>query len=106
MSAATALICINMVHISPWGATEALMAGAGDVLSADGVLYLYGPYKMNGEHTAPSNIDFDGWLKDRDPSFGVRDLEAVIDEAAKNGLNHVETRPMPANNFSVVFRKA
>lgn len=101
----SALIAINMVHISPWESTLALMAGAGEVLEAGGVLYLYGPYKTGGRHTASSNADFDGWLKGRDPAWGVRDLETVIDAAAKAGLTHQTTAGMPANNLSVVFRR-
>jgi len=100
-----AVLCINMIHISPWAATVGLMTGAGAALKAGGVLYLYGPYKMDGRHTAPSNERFEGWLKDRDPSFGVRDLAAVQAEAEGNGLAFLEARPMPANNFSVIFRK-
>lgn len=102
---ASALICVNMIHISPWACTEALMAGAGDVLEPGGVLYLYGPYKVGGVHTAPSNADFDGWLKAQDPAYGVRDLEAVLGEAAGAGLVFDRTVEMPANNKSVVLRK-
>jgi SAM-dependent methyltransferase len=99
------VVCINMVHISPWNVTRALMAGAGRVLDAGGVLYLYGPYKIDGQHTAHSNHAFDESLKDRDPRWGVRDLADVVDEAAINGLTHIETVQMPANNQSVIFRR-
>lgn len=102
---AAAMVCINMVHISPWAVTQALMAGAGRTLSAGGVLYLYGPYKIDGVHTAPSNQTFDENLRSRDPAWGVRDLADVIAEAAAHGLAHVETVAMPANNQSVVFKR-
>ena len=100
-----AVVCINMIHISPWAATEGLMQGAGRVLRAGGILYLYGPYKVDGQHTAPSNERFEGWLKDQNPAFGVRDMAAVQAEAEKRGLSFAEARSMPANNFSLIFRK-
>lgn len=105
VSRADGIVCVNMIHISPWSCTEALMRGAGRTLSPGGVLYLYGPYRVGGRHTAPSNARFEGWLKGQDPRWGVRDVEAVIAEAAKNGLAHAETVDMPANNKSVVFRR-
>ncbi len=102
---ADALVCINMIHIAPWAVSEALMAGAGRTLPAGGVLYLYGPYQIDGRHTAPSNQEFDAWLRTQDPQWGVRDLGAVTDLAARHGLALAETVPMPANNFSVIFRR-
>ena len=102
---ADAIVCCNMIHIAPWQATLDLMQGAGKILPKDGVLFLYGPYRRRGAHTAPSNEAFDADLKRRNPEWGVRDMEAVIDEAAKNGLRFSEAVAMPANNFSVVFRK-
>lgn len=102
---ADAVICINMIHIAPWSAAEGLMAGAARVLPADGVLYLYGPYQVDGRHTADSNRDFDAWLRAQDPAWGVRDLGDVSDLAARHGFALVETVPMPANNLSVVFRR-
>lgn len=105
IAAADAVVCINMIHIAPWDACQGLMRGAGALLPPGGVLYLYGPYRVDGRHTAPSNAQFDAWLKARDPRFGVRDLEAVSAEAARHRLALAETVPMPANNFSVVFRK-
>ncbi len=103
LTRAEALVCINMIHITPWSATEGLMRGAGRVLPAGGVLYLYGPYRVGGRHTAPSNAAFDDGLKARHPSWGVRDLGEVAELAAAHGLRLVETVPMPANNLSVVF---
>lgn len=98
-----ALVAINMIHISPWEATLGLMAGAGRLLGKGGVLYTYGAYKRGGRHTAPSNEAFEGWLKQRDERFGVRDLEAVEEAAGARGLRLREIIEMPANNFSLVF---
>lgn len=100
-----AIVCINMIHIAPWEAAESLFRGAGARLAAGGVLYLYGPYRRNGAHTAPSNEAFDQQLRARDPRWGVRDMEAVAALGEKAGLTLVETAAMPANNFSVVFEK-
>lgn len=100
------LYCANMIHISPWNAGQALIEGAGRILPAGGLMILYGPYMIGGKHTAPSNEQFDGWLKAQSPSWGVRDLGVVKAEAAKAGLEHVETVRMPANNLTVVWRKA
>lgn len=100
-----AIVNINMIHISPWSATLGLMAGAARLLPDDGVLYLYGPYKQGGEHTAPSNAAFDQSLQIQNPEWGVRDLEAVIAAAEAAGLSFVQTWEMPANNLSVLFQK-
>ena len=100
---ADAVLCINMVHISPWQATEQLLAGCGRILGHGGVLYLYGPYRRDGRHTAPSNEAFDASLRQRDPQWGVRDLETVVEAASGQGLELVEVVEMPANNLSVVF---
>lgn len=100
-----AIVNINMIHISPWSATLGLMAGAARLLPSGGVLYLYGPYRQNGRHTAPSNAAFDQSLKLQNPEWGVRDLEAVIAAAAAAGLAFVRIWEMPANNLSVVFQK-
>jgi SAM-dependent methyltransferase len=106
VSRADAIVCINMIHISPWAATEGLMAGAARLLPPDGVLFLYGPYRRDGRHTAISNEAFDQDLRRRDPAWGVRDLEAVTALAAGNRLNLKEVVEMPANNLSVVFRRS
>jgi len=100
-----AVVCINMIHISPWSATQALFAGASRRLVDGGVLYLYGPYKRGGAQTSPSNDAFDQQLRSRDPAWGVRDMEAVIALGASAGLVCDEPIAMPANNFSLVFRK-
>jgi SAM-dependent methyltransferase len=102
---ADAVLCINMVHISRWAATLGLMAGAGRLLPPGGLLYLYGPYKQGGRHTAASNAAFDANLQARNPEWGLRNLETVVDAAAAEGLALVETVAMPANNLSLLFRR-
>ncbi len=101
---ADALICINMIHITPWAASEGLMAGTKRVLRQAGVLYLYGPYKIDGRHTAPSNQEFDNSLRARNAEWGVRDLGDMADLAKRHGFALAETVSMPANNLSVIFR--
>lgn len=98
---ADAIVCINMVHISPWEASIALFAGARDVP----LLYLYGPYRFSGA-TAPSNEAFDQSLRARDPRWGVRDVDDLVALAAANGFALAETIAMPANNHSLVFRSS
>lgn len=102
---AAAILCINMVHISPWRATEALIAGAARHLVPGGVLYIYGPYKRGGTHTAPSNAAFDESLRIRNPEWGVRDLEVVAELAMDAGFSEPAITPMPANNLSLVFQR-
>jgi SAM-dependent methyltransferase len=102
---ADAIVAINMIHIAPWTAAEGLMAGAGRILAPGGVLYLYGPFKENGSHTAPSNAAFDANLRSRDPAWGVRDVGQVAGLANTHGLDLVERVAMPANNLSLVFRR-
>ncbi len=101
-----AIVNINMIHISPWSACLGLMAGAGRILPNGGILYLYGPFKQNGEHTASSNAAFDQSLKERNPEWGVRNLEDVIEAAKTQDLTFKEIYQMPANNLSVVFQRA
>lgn len=100
------IVNINMIHISPWSACVGLIEGAAKVLPAGGILYLYGPYKRNGKHTAISNANFDLNLRDRNPAWGVRDLEAVIDIARIANLQLQQVIEMPANNLSVIFIKS
>jgi Protein of unknown function (DUF938) len=102
---ADVVMCCNMIHIAPWAACEGLIAGAGRVLPGGGLLYLYGPYQIDGRHTAPSNAAFDRDLRSRDPAWGIRDLAEVTALAKRHRLALVETVPMPANNFSVIFRR-
>ncbi len=103
---ADAVVAINMIHIAPWTAAAGLMAGAGRLLAPGGVLYLYGPFKENGSLTAPSNAAFDLSLRRSNPDWGVRDLGEVSELAGRHGLDFVERVAMPANNLSVVFRRA
>lgn len=101
-----AVFCANLIHIAPWSACLGLMRGAGEHLRAGGVLALYGPFKIGGAHTAPSNAAFDRDLKLRDHSWGVRDLETVEAVARRHGLVREERVAMPANNQTLVFRKS
>ena len=102
---ADAILCINMVHISPWAATAGLLRGAGRLLGPGAPLYLYGAYRQAGVATAPSNEAFDASLRARDPDWGLRELDDVVAEAGKNGFALEAVTPMPANNLSVVLRK-
>lgn len=105
IAAADAILCINMVHISPWRATQGLFAHAGAMLPAGGPIYLYGPYRRRDVETAPSNEAFDVSLKSRNPEWGLRQVEDVAELAAAHGFGPAEIVEMPANNLSVIFRK-
>lgn len=105
IAAADAVLCINMIHISPWPSTVGLMRGASSLLGKGGVLYLYGPYRRDGAHTAPSNAAFDRSLRMQNPEWGVRDLEAVAALAQSHGFDEPVVEQMPANNLSLIFRK-
>jgi hypothetical protein len=100
-----AVVCLNMIHIAPPSATEALLRGAGKVIARGGILFLYGPFRRNGRHTSASNEAFDALLKAENPEWGVRDVEDVADLAASVGLELEQTHDMPANNLAVIFRK-
>ena len=102
---ADAVVCINMTHITPWEATEGLIAGAARILPPGGVLYLYGPYLRAGHHTAPTNADFDASLRTRNPDWGLREVEAMVEAAAPHGLVPSEVVDMPANNLSLIFTR-
>lgn len=102
---ADAIFCANMIHIAPWAACEGLLRGAGALLAEGAPLVLYGPFKLGGAHTAPSNETFDASLRQRDPRWGVRDLEAVTALAQTHGLRLDESLALPANNRAVVFRR-
>jgi Protein of unknown function (DUF938) len=99
------VIAINMVHIAPWSATHGLIAGAARVLTSDGLLFLYGPFREAGAHTSAGNAAFDADLRARDPSWGVRDLEEIRALASQHGFKAPERIAMPANNQSIVFRR-
>ncbi|MGY2047473.1 DUF938 domain-containing protein [Methylobacterium sp. JK268] len=101
---ADAIVAINMIHIAPFAATEGLMRGADRLLPTGGLLVLYGPFTIDGAHTAPSNAAFDADLRGRDPAWGLRDVAAVAAEAGTRGLSLAECVPMPANNLILVFR--
>jgi SAM-dependent methyltransferase len=103
---ADVVVCINMIHISPWASTVGLVRGAARVLAPGGLLFLYGPYRREGRHTAPSNAAFDRDLRARNAQWGVRDLEAVGELATEAGFAPPLIEPMPANNLSVLFRRA
>ncbi|MDX1464650.1 MAG: DUF938 domain-containing protein [Halomonas sp.] len=100
-----AMVAINLLHIAPWAVGEALLDCAGRRLPSGGVLFLYGPFQRDGRHTAPSNAAFDADLRQRDPRFGIRDLETVVAAAAVRDLVLERVVEMPANNLSVVFRQ-
>lgn len=100
---ANAVLCINMIHIAPWAATTALLHGAARILPPDGMLLVYGPFKRGGQHTAPSNAEFDASLRAQDVRWGVRDLEAVAEIARAAGFAAPAVEAMPANNLSLIF---
>ena len=100
-----AVFCANVIHIAPWHVAEGLVAGAGCCLRKGGMLFLYGPFKRGGGHTAESNETFDASLRQRNPEWGVRDVEAVEELAAGAGLSLVEIAEMSANNLTLVFSR-
>lgn len=102
---ADAVICINMIHIAPWAAAVGLMRGAAGLLSTGGVLFLYGPYHRGGQPTSPGNETFDRSLRQRNSSWGIRDLEEVTLLGDLEGFALDRVVDMPANNLSVVFRR-
>lgn len=98
------ILCVNMVHISPWAATSGLFAGASKALKRGGQIFLYGPYKINGKPTTESNAAFDMSLRSRNPAWGLRDVADMDAEAEKQGLRRkTEPIPMPANNFMLIY---
>lgn len=101
-----AVYCANLLHISPWATCAALMQGAANHLAPEGALVLYGPYRVDGEPTAPSNQAFDADLRRRDPAWGLRRLADVCDAAAAAGLSLQARHDVPANNLMLVFRRA
>lgn len=101
----TAIVSLNVIHISPWEVTEGLFAGAGRHLAADGLLILYGPFSREGAHTAASNAAFDADLRRRNPDWGIRDVADLRRLAAAHGLELRSLQPMPANNLTLVFAR-
>lgn len=100
-----AVVCINMIHISPWAATQALFAGATKLLASNAPLVTYGPYIMQGDFISESNVAFDQSLKARNALWGLREIDDLTNEASMSGFRLEETVPMPANNFTLVWRK-
>ncbi len=100
-----AIVCINMVHISQWKCTKALIEESSKTLQSGSPLILYGPFKINGKHTSKSNKLFDASLKSQDPNWGIRDLEEINNLALVNGFNLPKLFEMPKNNYSLVYNK-
>ena len=98
-----AILCINVLHISPWRVAENLLAGAGRRLAPDGRLFVYGPFRRDGAHTAPSNAAFDASLRAQNPEWGVRDTGDIAAVAEGSGLRVADIAPMPANNLTLVI---
>ena len=105
VSEAQAVLCINTIHIVSWELVQRLFKGVARVLQPGGIFYAYGPYRYSDQAMAPSNVDFDAWLKARDPASGIRDFEAVDALAEDAGLTLMGDRAMPANNRSLWWRK-
>jgi hypothetical protein len=105
IESASAAVCVNLLHISPWAATEGVFAGCADLLPAGAPFAIYGPFKRDGQHTAESNARFDSSLRASDPSWGVRDIEDVSVVAERHGFTLEEIAEMPANNLILVFRR-
>ena len=103
-SSLEAVVCINMLHICPWTCTKALFGETANLLDTDQLLIIYGPFKVNGDHISHSNFLFDKALKDQNPYWGVRDLEAVNEIASQNGFKKPQIIEMPANNLSIIFK--
>ena len=102
----TAMLCANVLHISPWIVSQNLFAGAGRFLREGGRLFVYGPFKRGGAHTAPSNERFDLTLRAENPDWGVRDVDELNALARDAGLTPAEILPMPANNLVLAFGRA
>jgi SAM-dependent methyltransferase len=105
IEAADAIICINMIHIAPWTATQGLLRGSSRILPPAGLLCLYGPYRVGGKHSSASNRAFDAQLRAIKAEWGVRDLDAVSNEARAFNIELERTFELPANNLIAIFRK-
>ena len=99
------IVSINMIHIAQWSCTKALFKGAGKLLNKGQFLILYGPFKIGNKHTSQSNYFFDNSLKMQNDLWGIRNLEEVTFEAKNNGFFQEDIISMPANNFSIIYRK-
>jgi hypothetical protein len=102
---AVAVVCLNMIHIAPWSAGQALIRGASEILSPGGMLFLYGPFRRGGRHTSASNQAFDHQLRSQNPDWGVRSLDDVARCADGHGFGSPQIHEMPANNLCVVFTR-
>jgi SAM-dependent methyltransferase len=100
-----AIVCINVLHISPWTVSQNLMAGAGRLLRAGGKLFVYGPFMRDGAHTAPSNAEFDASLRAENPAWGVRNVADLNAQAEMAGLTPADITAMPANNLVLSFTR-
>ncbi|MEM7427987.1 MAG: DUF938 domain-containing protein [Pseudomonadota bacterium] len=98
------IVCVNMIHISPWASAEGLFAGAAHRLKPLGLMFIYGPFARSGRHTSEGNTRFDASLRDQNPDWGIRELEEVEQLGSRNGLRLDQVVEMPANNLSLVFR--
>jgi SAM-dependent methyltransferase len=101
-----AMLCINVLHISPWAVSQNLLAGAGRLLRGGGALFVYGSFMRGGQHSTPSNAAFDATLRAENPNWGVRDIDELQTLAHAAGLTLRETVPMPANNLVLAFTRA
>jgi SAM-dependent methyltransferase len=105
IASADALLCINMIHISPWETTESLFRGASAMLAGGSPLIIYGPYRLHGAHSAPSNAAFDESLRSRNPRWGVRDIDALVELAGRTGFELHKRVSMPANNMTLIWTR-
>jgi len=101
-----ALLCFNVIHITPWEVTSSIFKGAQNHMNDDCQLMFYGPFKIDGKNTSESNNEFEKWLKEKDASYGIRDIADVELTAHENGFKLVKAHPMPANNFILEFARA
>ena len=101
-----ALLCFNVIHITPWEITQSIFNRADKNLTAKSQIIFYGPYKIDGKHTSDNNVEFEQWLKEKHTSFGIRDIADVEDEAIASGFKLQQMIAMPANNFIVEFARA
>jgi len=99
------MICVNVFHIAPWSVAQGVLRGAGKHLTDDGVLMVYGPFSVDGEHIAESNARFDGSLRAENPEWGVRDTREIAIEAETHGLVLTKTVEMPVNNFVLTLNR-
>ena len=106
IATAQAIVCLNMIHIAPWSVAQALLRGASRILPPGGLLCLYGPYRVGGKHMSASNRAFDAQLRAMNSEWGVRDLDALANDARTFNIELARTFQMPANNLVVVFRKS